>query len=241
MAAWSFLGDYRIEKQLMNQKVNRSLIFVRLDSKRLPRKALRKIGKYALLEWVIKRVQKSKYFEPTLLTSDRQIDDPLVDIAKKNGISYYRGDLEVSKRTYNCIMDLGIKSFARVNGDSPFVDWELLDEGFELFKAKNTDFVSNLIPRTYPYGISVEVINTDSFINNYNEIQHNELYREHITSFFYDHIEDINFSKMPSMETNNSNLQFTVDTSTDLERLRKLNEQNPNMIEMRYNEIIKLF
>ena len=48
----------------------------------------------------------------------------------------------------------------RVNGDSPLLDQALVDRGVRLFRAGDRDLVTNVAPRSFPRGQSVEVIST---------------------------------------------------------------------------------
>ena len=48
--------------------------------------------------------------------------------------------------------------FVRITGDSPCIDPRLIDKAINIFKNKKCDLVTNVNPRSYPKGISVEVI-----------------------------------------------------------------------------------
>ncbi len=223
-----------------NKNHGHALIFTRLDSTRLPQKALKKIGDECLLEFVIKRLKKSKFFKPILLTTIRSVDDPLEAVANNCCIDIYRGTLDVATRVHDYLEKFDIDIFARVNGDSPFVDWELLDKGYQKLIEENSDIITNLIPRTFPYGVSIEILKSSLFLSNYNLIKDNEHYSEHITSMFYDNFSNYKSSVIANDFGNQSNYQLTIDTYKDLQKIRNLNSKFANLIDIKYNQIIEL-
>ena len=52
------------------------------------------------------------------------------------------------------------KSFVRISADSPLIDPSLIDKAVTLFKKNRFDIVTNVFPRTFPKGFSVEVVNS---------------------------------------------------------------------------------
>ena len=51
------------------------------------------------------------------------------------------------------------KYFVRINGDSPLIDPKLIDKAIKISKKKKGyDIITNVFPRTFPKGQSVEVI-----------------------------------------------------------------------------------
>ena len=53
------------------------------------------------------------------------------------------------------------KYFVRVSGDSPMIDPKLIDKAIKISKkTKGHDIITNVFPRTFPKGQSVEVIKT---------------------------------------------------------------------------------
>ena len=65
---------------------------VRLNSARLPKKAIRKIGNDIAIMYLIKRLRKVKNARKIVVcTTTLKSDDYLVEILKKNRISYFRG------------------------------------------------------------------------------------------------------------------------------------------------------
>ena len=68
----------------MNKFKISCLIQARCGSKRFPNKMIHKIKNRTLLDWVIKRVKKSKLIDEVIIvTSNLKQDKKIIDIAKK--------------------------------------------------------------------------------------------------------------------------------------------------------------
>jgi spore coat polysaccharide biosynthesis protein SpsF len=215
----------------------RAIVLARLDSKRFPGKALYKINGKSLIDYCITPLVSSSIFNVILATSDRAVDDPLNTRAIELGIPCFRGSLEnVAKRVKECIELHDIDYFARINGDSPFVRRELLEEAFRSIATEDLDFVTNLVPRTFPYGISVEVFKSATFLQ-YADLITSEKYCEHFTSFFYDNIKLFRFRNISLLE-DYSNIRLTVDEVKDVPVVEFVYSNKPNIADLPFDEII---
>lgn len=220
-----------------------AIILARLDSKRFPCKALEaKINGISLIEHVIKEFLKDDFFMPILATTTREVDDPLVEVAEKYNIKVFRGDLDnISKRVINCLKFYNLDCFARINGDSPFLRLDLLKQGYLMLKRENYDFVTNLYPRSFPYGVSVEIFKSDVFTENM-EKQTDPRYLENITTYFYENIEKFKYGNILMDEgTNNQDVILTIDSREDLERIQRMIEADKNIFRKDIGEIILLY
>ena len=142
-----------------------AMIPARLDSKRLPGKGLLPLGSLPVIGHVLNRTNRIKHLNSVFLTTtDRSIDDPLVEYAKNDlGIKVFRGDLnDVANRIIKCAIEYDIDFVVRINGDCPFIDPGLITEGIEICLAGGYEFVTNIPNRTFPYGISVEIFKNTS-------------------------------------------------------------------------------
>ena len=51
--------------------------------------------------------------------------------------------------------------FIRISGDSPLINLKIIDRAISLHKKnKNVDIITNVFPRTFPMGQSVEINKT---------------------------------------------------------------------------------
>ena len=76
------------------------IVQARMGSTRLPGKSIIKLGDYKVIEWIILRLKLcQKITKIILATTKKKDDDILCEIAKKNGIDYFRGpEKDVLKR-----------------------------------------------------------------------------------------------------------------------------------------------
>jgi len=219
-----------------------AIILVRLDSKRFPEKALKKLGRIKLIEYPIRALLKGKVFQPIIATTSRKIDDPLADLAKKYNILIFRGELKnVSRRIINCLRLYNIATFARINGDSPFVQTDLLQQGYDLYKKNNYDFVTNLCPRTFPYGMSVEIFNAKFYIKNMLGAA-NKFDQEHVTSYFYKNNKKFKHHNIRmNQHQDNHDIRLTIDTPEDLRRIQAMINYDKKIFQKNISEIISVY
>ena len=196
-----------------------AIILSRMDSSRLPGKALLKVGGKPILAYALSLCHKIDDFDSiTLATSTRTIDDPLLDFAKFHNIKCFRGSLDnVADRFLSAMKSSNLDAAVRVNGDSPLNNKDLVVDGIEIFKRGNIDIVSNVPERTYPYGMSVEVVGRkpmERACSLMNDFQH----KEHVTKYFYDNSDKFNISLIRSGTAKFSDVQLAIDTQEDFEK-----------------------
>ena len=198
------------------------IIQSRMSSKRLPNKALKPLGRKNILERVILSLQKSKKITNIIVaTSKSRSDDPIEIFCKKRRIMYYRGALKnVYERFYQLIKSLGIKNFVRVTGDSPLLDYKILEKGINIFRKGSFDIVTNTLQRTYPQGQSIEVINAKAFCSIKKKIIKKE-YKEHITKYFYDNKNRFKIKNF-LYKKNISYLNLSINTKKDYEFIKEI-------------------
>ena len=112
-----------------------AIIFSRFDSSRLYGKALIDIEGRCLLGRVIDRAKLIKGISNIVVaTSERKVDDPIQEFAKNEGIGTYRGSCDdVYKRAIEACNKFKFDIFARICGDRPFLDYELISKGIKIF------------------------------------------------------------------------------------------------------------
>lgn len=197
-----------------------AIILARLDSSRLPGKALLDVRGKPMLVYVLERAEKIRGVDRVVLaTSDRPVDDPLETFANKRGVAIFRGSAEdVAGRALGCARKFGFYAFVRINGDSPLIDFKAIAEALEMFKSEKLDFVTNVFKRTFPVGMSVEVFSTDAFARGYEKMTAPEHF-EHVTRYFYDNPARFAFHNMESGDETLADVHLAVDTKEDLKRL----------------------
>lgn len=195
------------------------IIFARLDSRRLPGKALREIAGRALLGHVLDRARRVPGGYPIVVaTSTRALDDPIEGFAREEGAEVFRGATEdVAGRALACAEDHGFERFARITGDSPFFDPDLANRLVALSVDKNLDLATNVFPRSFPVGASVEVIATAALRRMVAATSLPDE-REHLTRHFYRHPGRFRIENVSAGDSRNQGVRLAVDTEEDLAR-----------------------
>ena len=198
-------------------------IQARTSSKRLPGKVFKNlINKNHSLDLLIYKL--SKLFSKkkiVILTSKNKSDDAIQEYCKKKKINYFRGSLKnVAGRFLEALKVYRCKYFMRVSADSPLLDMNIIKIFFKYTKSNKFDIITNVNPRTFPKGQSVEIIKSKTFIDNFKRFKSKKNF-EHVTNFFYNFesnfkIKNIKYGK------NLSKISLALDTKKDLLRIRKI-------------------
>lgn len=198
------------------------LVQARVTSKRLPGKMIKKINGNSILEILIDRLRLSKKIsEIIILTSKNNSDNSIVQICKLKKIKFYRGPLNnVAKRFYEIVKKKNAKSFIRICGDSPLIDHNLIDKAISKFNIKKHDLLTNIFPRTYPKGQSIEIINSKTY-KDYFSLFKKKNHKEHVTTYFYDNFKKFKIHKLKN-NINQSNINLSIDTIEDFDKMKKL-------------------
>jgi spore coat polysaccharide biosynthesis protein SpsF len=219
------------------------IVLARLGSTRLPLKALAEVNGRPLISYAVERARQVPTLSGLVIaTSTQPIDDALADFGRRTGVTVFRGSEDnVADRCTSCARSSGADYFVRINGDSPFADPALIEEGISMIADKPTpDLVTNLIGRSFPYGISVEVVSVATMERILGTLDKNEA--EHVTKRFYDRPEDFRIQRMNSSFPELSTARLVVDTPEDLLRCRVIAEAlGPRVTQARYQEIADLY
>jgi spore coat polysaccharide biosynthesis protein SpsF len=138
-------------------------ITVRSDSSRLPNKALMKMLGRSTIEMVILRAKQVREVDDVILcTTERSLDDEIVNIAEKQGIKYFRGSLEDKlSRWHLAAKKHHIDFFATMDGDDLLCDPELIDVAVRQMERGGCDYVrapQGLICGSFTYCIKVSAL-----------------------------------------------------------------------------------
>lgn len=201
-----------------------AIIVARMSSTRLPAKMLRVICGRPLIDWVILRAQgMTTAGKLVVATSKDCADDKLARHCRAAGLAVYRGALDrLADRVAGCVEHHRFDYFVRINGDSPFLVPRLIDQGVHLATEQDLEFVTNLHPRSYPYGIAVEVFKATAFLSARQAFEHAG-HQEHLSTYFYEHLQGFRHATITA-ESDFSGLRLTVDDQLDWNRAQTLIE-----------------
>lgn len=211
----------------------------RNNSTRLPGKVLFEIGKTSILGIVVEKLKRIKKLKVIIATSVEATDDPIDEWCKRNGVDIFRGSLDnVAERISGCLQNNPNDAFFRINADSPFLQPGLLTRAIEVLEQDTqTDIVTNVLERSYPYGIAVELIKSQVFIDhaaNFNDAQ-----KEHITSYFYKNHEKFKIKNL-RLEENLSSYKFVLDSPEDWETIQDLYHSNNDIFNLNIQQLITI-
>lgn len=178
-----------------------------------------------MIQYIVERVAKVFSLDSIVLaTSDLHSDDPLEQFARSLEVKCYRGSLEdVASRFHNAAMEEKWDYAVRINGDNIFVDTNLLEHMKCLALHAKFDFISNVKERTFPKGMSIEIVNTGFYGKLLPEIRENPMYFEHVTSFLYEHENRGRYHYVMNTEVPElAGVQLAMDTEEDFLRTEKI-------------------
>lgn len=138
-----------------------TIIACRLKSKRLPQKAILKIGDLSSIELCIKNALKFKNIKYTILaTSNLSQDDELKNHTFSKYVIFHKGDPDdVIQRYLDIIEKLKIDIVVRVTGDMPYVSDDILQILLKSHFESGADYTA---ASEAAVGTNLEIINSSA-------------------------------------------------------------------------------
>ena len=206
------------------------VVQVRLESSRLPNKALANLAGKPMIVRMLERIKKSKLVNKIYIaTGIDSSNDPLVKECKKiKGVNIYRGsNRNVLKRFYEiAILEKKPDVIVRLTADCPLIDCNLIDNVISLLIKEKTDYASNILDRTYPDGLDVEAFTFPTLKKTYQSVKDN-FSKEHVTTYMHGiSKKKTKIGKFRKSSLKNtmdfSFLRWTVDEIKDLEFIKQI-------------------
>ncbi|RBI67802.1 hypothetical protein DQ400_08955 [Vreelandella sulfidaeris] len=202
------------------------IILCRYSSSRLPGKALKEIAGRSVLGHIIDRLKIGANSYPIIVaTSEDESDDPIARFCTHSNTPCFRGPLnDVSSRFAACAEAWELDYAVRINGDNIFTDPETLIAMMAIAQTGIYDFITNVPGRTFPYGVSVEILRTAFYRETL--ICQDENHREHLTSWLYENESVGNrYVYLNDHTPEAEGLQLALDTIEDLSSLTQIIER----------------
>lgn len=96
--------------------------------------------------------------EVVVVTSDAATDDPVAALAEEHGVRAVRGPVDDPLQGLAiALVRLAAETMVLVPGDGPFADPYVVQSALDVHRTSEADHTSNLLPRSYPRGLEVEV------------------------------------------------------------------------------------
>ncbi|GAB2666351.1 cytidylyltransferase domain-containing protein [Kribbella swartbergensis] len=197
----------------------------RATSTRLPAKVLMEAGGRTYLEHHVDRLRRTDL--PVIVaTTTNGNDDPIVRLAERAGIPYFRGsEDDVLSRFAGAARQFGLDGVVRVTSDCPLIDPEIVASGVERWRAENdvNVYLSNCLERTHPRGMDYEVFSAARLFEA-EERATLPADREHVTPYLHQNRPgDIRLVSLP-WAGGGSQYRLTLDTEDDRRLLSTLIE-----------------
>jgi spore coat polysaccharide biosynthesis protein SpsF len=197
-----------------------AIVQARLGSQRFPRKMFADLNGKPVLWWVLDRLKKSKLLHQIVVAT------PDAEIAEYAYSQNCWGYLDTGDP--NNVLGRYIKAanwsnaelVVRICGDCPLIDPVLVDNVVKAYVDNRVDISTNVLRRTYPKGMDVEVLHRNTLKRIYH-LTEDPRYREHVTLYAY---ENPALFKFHGIFLNNdySYLNVSIDTEKDLDKVRYL-------------------
>ena len=201
-----------------------AILQARMASTRLPNKVLTDIIGQPMLGLIMARLQQAQLVDEFVIaTTDLPEDQQIEDYACTSGLACFRGSRDdLTDRYFRAATTHHADVVVRLTADNPLIDAGFLDWAVaeHLAGMPSYDYVDTVHSKTFPLGMSVEVMGFAALETAWNE-DTNKAWREHCTPFIYYHPERFRLRHL-SAPDNYSHMRWTVDTPEDLAFVRQI-------------------
>jgi spore coat polysaccharide biosynthesis protein SpsF (cytidylyltransferase family) len=190
----------------------------RMGSTRYPHKVLAEVVGKPMLWHIVNRLGFAHRVDQVVLsTSDKPSDEPIRAFAKSYEIPCFAGsELDLIDRLYRTAKYFGAHALVRITGDCPLIDPSVVDKVVASYitHSDNMDYVTNILPPTYPDGLDTEVYPATTLERLWKEIE-DPLWREWFPKYLWEHEKEFRIHNVKHSE-DLSHLRWTVDYEEDL-------------------------
>lgn len=203
------------------------VVQARMTSTRLPGKILADLAGRPMLAQQLRRLRRCRRADEIVIaTTVNAADDPVVALARAEGVRPFRGsEGDVLSRYVGAAREAKADLVVRITADCPLIDPEVVDR--VIAEAEDhpdgCDYASNVHPRTYPRGLDAEALFADALWR-IDRLARSPAAREHVTHFVRER-PDLFLTRSVTDVADNSDLRWTVDEPDDLRMVRCIYEE----------------
>jgi spore coat polysaccharide biosynthesis protein SpsF len=165
------------------------IIQARMGASRLPAKMLLDLHGKPLIEWVLRRVSKSRFLDAVVVAvPDTKDNEILSRFLSGVGANIFRGsENDVVKRFYDASMSYDATDLVRICADNPLVSPKQIDALIDYYKKNPCDYAYNHIPRnnSFPDGLGAEIAPLLT-LEKINREARSPSQREHVFNYIWD-------------------------------------------------------
>ena len=187
------------------------LIQARINSTRLPGKILKEANGKPMLWYLLESMRRVPHIREIVVLC------PIGDIGKIPAPRFWTGDEhDVAERFVSYCVSHRPDGFARICGDSPLLDWRVVDNLRMMFEETDSFLISN-VGGGYPPGQHVEFVDTEFFLDNKDKLDN-----EHVLPPLYS-LAGTSYRRVGIMPPRDSP-PMVLDTPDDLKRIKRILE-----------------
>jgi spore coat polysaccharide biosynthesis protein SpsF (cytidylyltransferase family) len=220
-----------------------AVVNVRMESVRLPGKALRIVHGEPLLHYLLERLALARNLDHIIVaTSVRAANDAIAAFCDQRGVRCFRGpEDDVLARTVGALQAVAADTGVVVYGDGPLVDPAIVDAMVDGYAASSSyDFVGNDLTTTYPPGMEVEVFSAAAMADASRRCDDRAI-REHGTLFLRRNPNLYRLLNVEApLELRRPELEIEVDTEADLKVVAWILAHFPGRMDFTLAEVIEL-
>jgi sialic acid synthase SpsE/spore coat polysaccharide biosynthesis protein SpsF (cytidylyltransferase family) len=219
----SILAEQTITRDVLENKVL-AIIVARMESSRLPKKAIKPINNKPAIEHLFERISiaKKKGFVDTIAfcTTTLKIDNELAKIASKYDLKIYRGDIDdVLSRMMLAINDnQDHDTIIRITGDDILIDPIYLDKTVKYHQLKNAQYTD---AKKLPSGTDIEVFQKN-ILKTIFELSNDSSGSEYLTNYVTNNIDQFEVASLEVIPRHNQKLRLTMDTQEDYKLISQM-------------------
>ena len=211
---------------------------VRLESKRLPKKALKKINEKPIIKYLIERLQNASSIRNIVVcTTESEIDDELVNYLSNEKILFFRGnEHDILDRYLNAAKKFDTDFIVNVEGDDIYTDPQCVDIISKEFLKTNSDYLDIA---DMPFGLSPSGIKVSALkkICSVKESENTETgYKQYFTESGLFKVKHINLKKTFYFP---ENTRLSLDYEEDFQLAKQIFNNLGNIFHK--NDLAELF
>ena len=211
------------------------ILLARMGSTRLPGKVMLDLCGKPMLEHIINRLSNLRKASPLVVaTTINPKDNIIAEFCRSNNVHVFRGSEDnVLERCIQAAEAYGLDAIVRVGADTPFIDWEIIDDMLEVFfaeyhKGNRLEYLSNNIWRSFPLGLDADIMTKNSLLRIDAETKNSpedqrKLNEINVVPYIHTHLDKFNTLSYHK-DFDYSYLRWTLDTREDYELTKKIYE-----------------
>ena len=203
------------------------IVQARMSSTRFPGKVLLEVMGKPLILLMLERVNRCRHLDNLwIATSKEKSDDLLASVVEKAGYNVFRGSLDnVLSRYWQVAKQEKADVIVRLTGDCPLHDPAVIDIVVNHFiqNKDRVDYVSNVLPPTYPDGLDTEIFSFSVLDSAYKNAK-STFDLEHVVPYIRRKVSETGKQSNLSGPADFSHLRWTLDEPEDYEFIKKVYE-----------------